>query len=163
MKYIKEYLSHNDDFEERIQIVGSDAIMCFVFDKKKIYDHKEILENISIYNKTFIESKEWSGGPVNNEFIKYFSEKYNEKIRSHPFKPCVSLDIQTEDGIVSMQFSMKKNIYGLNWEKLRNEKLRKWVYDNFMVKNLTLDQTIRKLNLNVIDRVDWNWIKSKYE
>jgi len=167
-------IDDDSDTMARYQLFEADTKMCFSFGDNLISDPIEVNALIKKYNETYNKSNEWGGGPVNREFIEYFSKKYKGVNRSS-WKPCISLVIETPDyGSLVIGYSIinEKPIL-LNWKGLKGEddidtydaKVRNNIYlfsqRNIYSKNMNIDDTIKFLSLKVDSKISWNWIEKE--
>lgn len=171
MRYLKLFESFEDvDTMIRHQLFGVDAQIAFEFCDERITNPEEIRNLIDMYNQTVIESDQWSGGPVNDEFVEYWNNSGKKKRASRKnWKPCIELIIQTDDyGKMIIGFSIiNKKVSKVNWSQLSDdvEGYDKKVVDGIyrFVKNkidepdLDINQTIQLLQLNVTNWIDWEW------
>lgn len=165
----------NDDADTmaRYQLFEANCEMAFEFDKGLTTDINEIKMFIEKYNETVVKSGQWMGGPVNREFVNFWNEYYKADRRpatTKAWKPTVCLLIMTHDyGTLQIGYSMiSKKPVSINWggikfedpteydEKVMDEIL-KYARTEIDDKDLTIDETIEHLQLNVKNKVDWEW------
>lgn len=177
MKYLKSYklfefqIFSDDDSESlaRFKVFESNAQLGFSFGKKLITDKSEINDLIKEYNRTYNKNNEWSGGPVNTEFIEYFREKYGIGDRKD-WKPTISLIIDIKDfSKFSIGYSIitKLPVVSGSWayetgedvpdqDDLKAEDVF-WFYSN----KVSLGETIDALSLDVTNMIDWTWVEKE--
>lgn len=174
MKWLKLF-ENFDDVETMVrhQLFGVDAQIAFEFCDQRITDPNEIKHLIDMYNQTVIESDQWSGGPVNNEFIEYWNNSGKKKKASrNNWKPCIELIIQTDDyGKMIIGFSIiNKKVSKINWSQLSDDVkgydrkvvdgIYRFVKNKIDEPDLNINQAIDLLKLNVTNWVDWQWRES---
>jgi hypothetical protein len=134
-----------------------------------ITDTSEIKDLIQEYNRTYNKNNEWSGGPVNIEFINYFYEKYGVGDRKD-WKPTISLIIDIKDfSRFSIGYSIinRLPVVSGSWnyemgedipdqDSLKAEDIF-WFMDTFYSNKISLDETIDSLSLNVTNKIEWEW------
>ena len=178
---IKKYQQYNESIDDsetmaRHQLFGADTTMAFSYDRQLITDPSEIKMLISKYNDTCIINKEWLGGPVNEEFIKFFQKYISDKSNSDivisrkAWKPEISLMIDTSDyGRINLGFSLKtKKCASLNWKEIGlnsaqyDENVINEIYHYANTKiyktQLKIGEAIELLRLNVLNEIEWDWI-----
>jgi len=168
---VVESVSDDSDTMARYQLFGSDAKMAFNFGDKYITNPDEINEILKVYKETY---SGWGGGPESSEFIDYFNNKYNTKLSRKAWYPTISLIINTVNyGDLIIGYGIKdKKAKLVNWEKLKDEKEFSDEYDRKVLseihkiawdiyKSKTIDDTISLLNLNVSNKIDWDWITNE--
>ena len=175
IKRINEYNSNDDelDFDIKFELFGCQAKMAFEFANKEFIYIDEAKSLIEIYNNTYKKNKEWSGGPVNDTFINYFSNKYKVRIYKsdahlyiYPWKPKINLIIETELGDYRIGYSIKDkkaNSIDFNGEietdEITKQKVQsgivKYINDKIYDTDLTIDETINLLKLKVINYFEW--------
>jgi hypothetical protein len=174
MKYLKLFESFDDsDTMARYQLFEADCEIAFEFDKGLTTDIEEIEMFINKYNQTVNSSGQWSGGPVNTEFVNFWNDYYKDDRKpatTKAWKPTVSLLIQTPDyGTLVIGYSpISKLPATVNWggvkfdnatsydEKVMDE-IVKFARKEIDGKDLTIDQTIDFLQLRVKNKFDWKW------
>ena len=174
-KSIDHIIESNDDSDvmARYQLFDTDATISFNFDKKDITDPESIKDLIRVYKKTY---NGWGGGPENQDFIDYFNMNYDSNATRKAWYPTINLSIHTVNyGDMIIGFGLKdKKQKLMNWgslstntsgEELYNNKvvseISKYVRDEITNKQLTIDETIELLNLNVNHKIDWDWETGK--
>lgn len=177
MRYLKTYkLFESKDDEDtmaRFQLFEADCEMAFEFDKGLTTDLEEIKMFINKYNQTVNSSGQWSGGPVNKEFVDFWNEYYKGDRRpatTNAWKPTVSLLIQTPDyGTLVIGYSpITKLPSMINWggvkfdnatsyDKMVMNEILKYAKEEIYKKDLTIYQAIDFLQLKVKNKVDWEW------
>jgi len=176
MRHLKTYKlfeSNDEDTMARFQLFEAECEMAFEFDKGLTTDVEEIKMFINKYNQTVNSSGQWSGGPVNQEFINFWNEYYKGDRRPasrKSLKPTVSLLIQTSGyGTLMIGYSpITKKPVMINWggikfdeptaydERVMSEIL-KYAKEEIYKKGLNIDETIDFLQLNVKNKIDWEW------
>lgn len=180
MKHLKTYKifesdDYNDDSETmaRYQLFEADCEMAFEFDKGLTTDIDEIKMFIEKYNETVVKSNQWTGGPVNIQFVDFWNEYYKGDRRpstTKSFKPTVCLLIKTDDyGTLQIGYSpiTKKSVL-INWGGVKFEdpaeydervmsEILKYAKNEIFNNKLTIDETIEHLQLNVKNKIDWEW------
>ena len=170
-RHVIESVSDDSDTMARYQLFGSDAEMAFNFGDKYITNPDEINEILKVYKETY---NGWGGGPESIEFIDYFNNKYNTKLSRKTWYPMICLIINTIDyGDIIIGYGIRdKKGKSINWEKLKDEKGSTDEYDKSVLseihkiawdiyKSKTIDDTIRLLNLNVKNKIDWDWLTNE--
>ena len=176
MKYLKLFESFDDsDTMARYQLFEADCEVAFEFDKGLTTDIEEIKMFINKYNQTVNSSGQWGGGPVNMEFVNFWNEYYKGDRRPatrKSWKPTVSLLIQTPDyGTLSIGYSpITKKPVVINWGSLRQQfdepsnydervlnEILKYSKEEIYKKGLDMEETIDFLQLNVKNKIDWEW------
>jgi len=191
MKHLKTYqlfrdlLSLNesssfemDDFDtmSRYQLFEADTTMAFDFNREFITDSESIKDLIEKYNEFYVKEDSWLGGPSPKGFIEYFNKNYSKKGTASikTFYPTIDLMIETPDyGTLIIGFSILDKSYKLfNWGSLTNSNNSSETYDKKVLSEISkfvredimkmkLDEVIESLNLNVKNKIDWEW-KSEY-
>jgi hypothetical protein len=172
MKYLKLFESFDDsDTMAKFQIMDSDTQMAFDFNKEYITDPEHIKDLIEKYNHFYLEEESWGGGPPPKGFVDYFNQKYSKTkpATQKTFYPTIDLIIQTGDyGKLIIGFSIRDKSFKLyNWGSLGVEdpteyddnvltNIDKFVKDK--LNKMTLDEVVSYLNLNIKNKIDWNWI-----
>lgn len=175
MIYIKTYESFDDDSDTmaRYQLFNNDTTMSFYFNNEHITDPDGIKDLIQKYNQYYIEGGSWTGGPPPTKFVEYFNEKYSNKgdATRKTWYPVVALLIETPDyGSIIIGFSIINKKFKLyNWQGLKNpdtndrynykvlDELNSFIKREIDKKSLTVDGTIELLNLNVKNKIEWEW------
>jgi len=175
MKFLKTFkIFESDDSETmaRFQLFGADATMAFDFNGEYFTDKQEILDLIKKYNYYYNKESAWSGGPPPRGFVEDFNVFYSKKrtASQKTFYPTVDLMIETPDyGILILGFSAINKKYKLiNWSSLKPagstiakydenviSAITKYVKDE--INKLNIDETIDLLQLNVKNKIDWEW------
>ena len=173
LKTYKVFESGDEDTMARFQLFEADCEMAFEFDKGLTTDVEEIKMFINKYNQTVNSSGQWSGGPVNTEFVNFWNDYYKGDRRpatKKAFKPSICLLIKTPDyGTLVIGYSpITKKPVMINWggvqfdeptnydEKVMDEIL-KYAKEEIYKKGLTIDETIDFLQLKVKNKFDWEW------
>jgi len=167
-----------DDFDtmSRYQLFEADTTMAFDFNREFITDSESIKDLIEKYNEFYVKEDSWSGGPSPRGFIEYFNKNYSKKGTASikTFYPTIDLMIETPDyGTLIVGFSILDKSYKLfNWGSLTNSNNSSETYDKKVLSEISkfvredimkmkLDEVIESLNLNVKNKIDWEW-KSEY-
>lgn len=170
-KLLKESLysgSHNDkdnftsDIGREI-IWGSKAKVCFYFQNEYICDSKEIYELIEKYKYFYNKENCWSGGPPPKGFIEYF-KKYNNNVDN--FHPSIALKIETTCGLFIIGFSLKtkkRNIESYKYASKEEGWALAIYMDDLSKSELKYDEFIDVTNLEVENKIDWDWKTSLNE
>ena len=174
MKYLKLFESFDDsDTMARYQLFESDATMAFDFNREYITDEESIKDLIEKYNEFYVNGKSWSGGPPPKEFVEYFNKNYSKKgdASMKTFYPTLDLMIHTPDyGTLIVGFSIINKSYKLfNWSSLTDSNNSNVNYDKSVlseisrfvredISKMTLDEVIDTFQLNVKNKIDWEWI-----
>lgn len=163
----------------RHQLFNSDTMMAFNFNGQLISNEEDIKMLISKYNEMCNRSDEWVGGPVNKEFSEYFKKYIMSKLKSekiffqhNPWKPSISLIIETPDyGKIGIGFSVKtKKCVSLDAKDLKKivinrydesvmNRIITYTRTNIYNPELSIDETINLLRLNVLNKIEWDWIE----
>jgi len=176
MRYLKPYklFESIDSFDDsdtmaRYQIFDTDATISFNFDRMDITDKESIQDLIRVYKKTY---NGWAGGPESRSFIEYFNSNYGGKATIKSWYPTINLIIHTSNyGDMIIGFGIKdKKQKLMNWGSLSTNsspdvdynrrvvsEIGKYVREEIIKKNLTIDETIKLLNLNVNHKIEWDW------
>lgn len=171
-------IESNDDSDvmARYQIFDTDATISFNFDRMDITDKESIQDLIGVYKKKY---NGWAGGPESRSFIEYFNSNYGGNATRKAWCPTINLTIHTVNyGDIIIGFGLKdKKQKLMNWGSLSTNsspdegkmpseqyynrrvvsEIGKYVRDEIINKNLTIDETIRFLNLNVNHKIEWDW------
>lgn len=177
MRYIKLFESFDDsDTMARYQLFESDTTMAFDFNREYITDEESIKDLIEKYNEFYVSGKSWSGGPPPKDFIEYFNKNHSKKgdASMKTFYPTLDLMIHTPDyGTLIVGFSIINKSYKLfNWGSLTDSNNSNVNYDKSVlseisrfvredISKMTLDEVIDTFQLNVKNKIDWEW-KSSY-
>ena len=165
--FIRE--SHDDaDTMARYQIFEAVATMAFDFNREFITDESSIKDLIEKYNEFYVKEKSWGGGPPPRGFVEYFNKNYSKKGNASlsSWYPTLDLMIETPDyGTLIVGFSIinkTKKLY--NWSSLKESDIK---YDQSVVREIanivkdmnkmTLDEVIDTFQLNVKNKIEWEW------
>ena len=186
LKTYKESREFDDtDTLARLELFGANTKMVFSFGDQNIYpeDNGDIGLNLMIkdliekYNTTYIKNNEWGGGPVNKEFIEFMSNFLFDEDNNIGFigkidKPSISLIISTYNyGDIKLGYWINtKKCKSLSWNGIESTRARLrdinntrpraiWGYikSEIVDERLTIDETIDLLDLNVENKIDWEW------
>lgn len=163
----------------RFELFESKATMGFYFADTVIVDKDRVYRCIEEYNRTYIKNGEWGGGPVNSEFKKFFTEEMRHKVSQNPWYPMIVLIIDIKSlGIVRLGFNIrtKKCCMAAGWESRHElghkrdddrsdmiKYLNRTIYwRNITGENKSLDDTIDLFDLDVQNKIEWEW-KEKYD
>jgi hypothetical protein len=175
MKYLKlfEDIDKYDDSDSmaRFALFDADAEMSFEYNRKIVSNITDISELILKYNETYISEKEWFGGPTNRVFDKYFQSKFNTSVDGRINKPIIVIKIKVHDdlGNIRLGFSLRSkkcvlidrdiNIHpGSNSEEtLSIKKKIMSMSREIFNKNEKMDDVIEDLQLNIKNKIEWEW------
>jgi len=161
--------SHDDaDTMARYQLFEASATMAFDFNREFITDEKSMKDLIEKYNEFYVKEKSWGGGPPPRGFVEYFNKNYskNSNASLSSWYPTIDLMIETPDyGTLILGFSIINETMKLyNWGSLKESDIK---YDQSVVKEITnivkdmdkmtLDEVIDTFQLNVKNKIDWEW------
>ncbi len=108
---IQKFESFSDEFDEaRFNISDGDSYLFFYFGSMLIGNPKDISDLTDYYKKYYKERDEWVGGPVNQDFCRYFNKKYQTKFTNFQlskfFKPSIALFVVSDLGTMIMSFDV---------------------------------------------------------
>jgi hypothetical protein len=176
MRYLKPYkiFESVDDADTmaRYQLFEADTTMAFDFNREFITDIDSIKDLIEKYNEFYMSEGSWGGGPPPKGFIEYFNKNYSKKggASMKTFYPTLDLMIDTPDyGTLIVGFSIINKTYKLfNWGSLTDSNNSDVSYDKNVlseisrfvreeVQKMNLDEVIDYLQLNVKNKIEWEW------
>lgn len=175
MRYLKSYKifeSDDSDTMARYQLFEADTTMAFDFNREFITDVESIKDLIEKYNEFYVSGKSWGGGPPPRAFVEYFNKNYSKKGNASlsTFYPTLDLMIETPDyGTLIVGFSIINKSYKLfNWGSLTDSNNSSVSYDKNVlseiskfvreeIMKMSLDEVIESLNLNIKNKIDWEW------
>jgi hypothetical protein len=167
----------NESFDDsdtmaRYQLFEAVTTMAFHFNSEYITDEESIKDLIEKYNESYVSGKSWSGGPPPKAFIEYFNKNHSKKgsASMKTFYPTIDLMIHTPDyGTLIVGFSIIDKSYKLfNWSSLTDSNNSSPDYDKAVLSEITkivkneinkmsLDQVIDTFQLNVKNKIEWEW------
>lgn len=178
MKYLKLFESFDDsDTMARYQLFEAMTTMAFDFNSEYITDKESIKDLIEKYNEFYVSGKSWSGGPPPKYFIEYFNKNHSKKggASLKTFYPTIDLMIETPDyGTLIVGFSIINKSYKLfNWGSLTDSNNSSPDYDKSVlseisrlvredISKMSLDQVIDTFQLNIKNKVEWEWKSWRY-
>ncbi len=154
---IQKFESFSDEFDEaRFNISDGDSYLFFYFGSMLIGNPKDISDLTDYYKKYYKERDEWVGGPVNQDFCRYFNKKYQTKFTNFQlskfFKPSIALFVVSDLGTMIMSFDVwKYNAYSV-FQVLQNneEELRELSNQVKNDENIVINS-----NSPIIQRNSW--------
>jgi hypothetical protein len=174
MKYIKLFESFDDsDTMARYQLFEADTTMAFDFNREYITDEESIKDLIEKYNEFYVSGNSWSGGPPPRAFVEYFNKNHSKKggASMKTWYPTIDLMIHTPDyGTLIVGFSIIDKSYKLfNWGSLTDSNNSSANYDKAVlseissfvrneISKMNLDEVIEHLQLNIKNKIDWEWV-----
>lgn len=162
----------DSDTMARYQLFESDTTMAFDFNREFITDEESIKDLIEKYNEFYVKGGSWGGGPPPREFVEYFNNNYSKKgdASMKTWYPTLDLMIQTPDyGTLIIGFSIIDKSYKLfNWGSLTDSNNSSANYDKKVLSEISrfvreeimkmnLDEVIDNLQLNIKNKIDWEW------
>ena len=163
-----------------VRALGVDAKMGFKFNDTITFNIEEIKLFIKKYNEFYISDDSYIGSVVPKKFRVFYKDyvykssygTYTPIISANVWKPKISLCIDTYDyGSIDFGFSIntKKCCESGRPSPSRNKVLTEYDYavmmemgifitETIFEPELTIQQAIDTLDLNVTNRFDWEWI-----
>ena len=165
-----------DQIAESI-LFNAKSKMAFQFNRRHITDLDEIKDLIEKYNYYYVLEDAWFGGPTPRGFLNYFNKKYlgsNADVKG--WYPTIDIIIDLKEyGTIIIGFSLITKKYKLvntslmkspaNYGEFEREvfiEIKKYI-NNLDINNLTLDELIDSLDLDVTNYFTWEWKRTGFK